>query len=229
MEGKALLRFRLILSWFGFRSSWSSQTLSFHTSTLKRAQVRKVLFPRSGRCGPARFTGLLSSRSGSMSHPSPPSSPAALGRKSADLHLCSSPSPPPVIPLPKARSCVLPIGCSRPLQEPGSSNWVCWSAPASPALPLSHTLPFPFFMSLSSPQTSISFVRSLWNSLDLSRWKLCSLCLSCFLHHHLMAGEKTALGPDELCRTGVTGAALHRGTRGTPCAVLYPWMYSRDQ
>lgn len=199
-----------------------SQKLSFRTSTLKRAQARKGLFPRSSHHGPAWFTRLLSSRSGSASHP--PSLPvsAAPRRKSTELHLCSSPSPPPVIPLPKNLSSMCsPSDARCPLQEQGSSDSVCGSAPLSPALPFPHTrgitLPYPFFISLSSRQRNISFVRSLRNFLIFPAWNSVD-CLSCFLHHHLMACEKTAVG--KFCITGITGAGSHRGTSETLCAAL---------
>lgn len=208
-----------------------SQKLSFRTSTPKRAQARKGLFPRSSHHGPAWFTRLLSSRSGSASHP--PSLPVlpAPRRKSTELHLCSSPSPPPVIPLPKNLSFMssLSDACC-PLQEQGSSDSVCGSAPLSPALPFSHThgitLPYPFFISLSSRQRNISFVRSLRNFLIFPAWNSVDF-LSCFLHHHLMACEKTTVG--KFCITGIMGAGSHGGTSETLCAALSLWIYSRDQ
>lgn len=94
-----------------------------------------------------------------------PSVSAAPGRKPAELPLCSSHSPSTVIPLLKPEFCVLPTGCSLPSSREETQRHCLLVCSPFPSFSFFHTLPYPFFIYLSSHQRNISFMRSLSNFL----------------------------------------------------------------
>lgn len=120
---------------------------------------------------------LGSSCSSGASHPFPPSLPTCVsstGEKTYRvLSLCSSPSPPTVIPLPRVLRPTRGI-LTVLFRIRGAATCFGVCSP-SPVLSVSQThditLPYPFFIYFSSWQRDNSFVTSLRNFLIFLAWK----------------------------------------------------------